>query len=137
MAIIASKELTATRKEVAEEAPDPKRSSGSFETIEGAKKVLIDLSGSKGKVLNPEKCVFGIPRGMLLGFIIFERGINANSKKISAITRMGPIQNIKGVQQVMGCLATLSRFISCLDERGLPLYWLLKKVDHFESMLKA
>jgi len=34
---------------------------------------------------------------MLLGFIIFERGIEANPEKISAITKMGPIQNIKGV----------------------------------------
>ena len=48
--------------------------------------------------LNPEKCIFGVPRGMLLGFIIFEHGIEANPEKISAIMRMGPIQNIKGVQ---------------------------------------
>ena len=47
--------------------------------------------------LNPEKCVFGVPRGMLPGFIISERGIKANPEKISAIMRMGPIQNIKGV----------------------------------------
>ena len=82
--------------------------------------------------LNPEKCVFRVPRGMLLGFIVSERGIEANPEKISAITRMGPIQNIKGVQQIIGCLAALSRFISRLGERGLPLYRLLKKADHFE-----
>ena len=69
---------------------------------------------------------------MLLGFIISERGIEANPEKISAIMRMGLIQNIKGVQRVIGCLAMLSRFISCLGERGLPLYRLLKKADHFE-----
>ena len=45
---------------------------------------------------------------MLLGFIVSERGIEANPEKISAITRMGPIQNIKGVQRVAGCLAALS-----------------------------
>ena len=39
-------------KEVAEEAPDPKRSAKSFEPIEGAKEVLIDPSGSKGKVVH-------------------------------------------------------------------------------------
>ena len=59
---------------------------------------------------------FGVSRGMLLGFIIFEHGIEANLEKISAITRMGPIQNIKGVQRVIGCLAVLSRFISRLSE---------------------
>ena len=84
-----------------------------------------------GIKLNPEKCVFGVPRGMLLGFIISERGIEANLEKISAIMRMGPIQNIKGVQQVIGCLTSLSHFISCLGERGIPLYRLLKKADHF------
>ena len=30
---------------------------------------------AKGVKLNPEKCVFGVPRGMLLGFIVSERGI--------------------------------------------------------------
>ena len=69
---------------------------------------------------------------MLLGFIASERGIEANPEKISAITRMGPIQNIKGVQQIIGCLAALSQFISRLGERGLPLYRLLKKADRFE-----
>ena len=31
----------------------------------------------------------------------------------------------------------LSHFISCLDERGLPLYQLLKKADRFEWMPEA
>jgi hypothetical protein len=33
---------------------------------------------------------------MLLGFIVSERGIEANPEKITAITQMGPIQNVKG-----------------------------------------
>ena len=53
---------------------------------------------------------------MLLGFIISERRIEANPEKILAITRMGPIQNIKGVQRIIGCLAALSRFISRLGK---------------------
>ena len=87
-----------------------------------ANQVIADLEQTFAKLrangikLNPEKCIFGVPRVMLLGFIISERGIKANPEKISAITRMGPIQNIKGVQQVTGCLATLSRFISRLNE---------------------
>jgi hypothetical protein len=75
---------------------------------------------AKGVKLNPEKCVFEVPRGMLLGFIIFKRGIEANPEKIAAITNMGLIKNLKGVQRVMGCLAALSRFISRLGEKGLP-----------------
>jgi hypothetical protein len=74
---------------------------------------------AKNVKLNPEKYVFRVLRGMLLGFIVSERCIEANPEKISAITNMGPIQNLKGVQRVTGCLAVLSRFISRLDERGL------------------
>ena len=51
VAIVASKELAAIKKEVAEEAPDPKQSARSFEPIEGTKEVLIDPSGSKGEVV--------------------------------------------------------------------------------------
>jgi hypothetical protein len=86
---------------------------------------------AKGVKLNPEKCVFGVPRGMLLGFIVSERGIEANPEKIAAMTNMGPIKDLKGVQRVMGCLAALSRFISRLGERGLPLYRLLRKTERF------
>ena len=39
--------------------------------------------------LNPEKCVFGVPRGMLLGYIVSQRGIEANPEKVSAIMRNG------------------------------------------------
>jgi hypothetical protein len=46
---------------------------------------------ARGIKLNPEKCVFGVPRGMLLGFIVSKRGIEANPEKIAAITNMGPI----------------------------------------------
>ena len=52
--------------------------------------------------LNPEKCVFGVPRGMLLGYIVSQCGIEANPEKVLAITRMGPIRDIKGVQRFTG-----------------------------------
>jgi hypothetical protein len=63
----------------------------------GANNVITDLDTTfrclkeKNIKLNPEKCVFGIPRDMLLGFIVFERGIKGNLEKISAITNMVPI----------------------------------------------
>jgi hypothetical protein len=92
---------------------------------------------AKNIKLNPEKYVFDVPRGMLLGFIMSKRGIEANPEKITAITKMGPIRDLKGVQRVTGCLAALSRFISCLGEKALPLYRLLKKSEHFSWTLKA
>jgi hypothetical protein len=87
--------------------------------------------------LNPKKCVFGVSRGMLLGYIVSERGIKANPEKVAALERMGPIRDLKGVQKVLGCLAALSRFISRLGEKGLPLYRLLKKHEHFSWTVEA
>jgi hypothetical protein len=74
---------------------------------------------------------------MLLGFIVSARGIEANPEKISAITRMGPIRDLKGVQRVTGCLVALSCFISRLGEKALPLYHLPKKSKHFSWNLEA
>jgi hypothetical protein len=52
--------------------------------------------------LKMEKCTFGVPRGKLLGYIIIERGIEANPNKISAITEMGPVRNVKDIQRLKG-----------------------------------
>jgi hypothetical protein len=45
---------------------------------------------AKGVKLNPEKCVFGVPRGMLLWFIVSERGIEANPEKSQPLPAWGP-----------------------------------------------
>ena len=47
--VIASEELTTLREEVIEEAPDAKKSTGSFESAEGSREVLLDPSSSEGK----------------------------------------------------------------------------------------
>ena len=49
IAVIAFEELATLREEVIEEAPDAKRSSGSFESAEGSREVLLDPSSSEGK----------------------------------------------------------------------------------------
>jgi hypothetical protein len=81
--------------------------------------------------LNPNKCVFGVPSGKLLGFIISHRDIEANPEKISAITSMKAPTFIKDVQKLTGCMAALNRFISKLGERGLPFFKLLKHQEKF------
>ena len=47
---------------------------------------------------------FGVPKGKLFGYIVSEHGIEANPKKIKAISNMGPICNVKGVQRLIGYL---------------------------------
>ena len=50
-AIIASVELIALRKEVVEEAPDPKQLKRSFEPVEGSKEVLVGPGSIEGKTV--------------------------------------------------------------------------------------
>ena len=45
---------------------------------------------------------------------------------------MGEPTNLRGVQQLAGRIAALSRFISILGKKALPFYQLLKKADKFE-----
>ena len=82
--------------------------------------------------LNPSKCIFGVPSGQLLGYLISARGIEANPDKIQAILTMKEPTNLRGVQQLAERLAALSRFISRLGEKALPFYKLLKKTGKFE-----
>jgi hypothetical protein len=100
-------------------------------------RVVFDYLRANGVKLNPEKCVFGVPRGMLLGYIVSQRGIEPNLEKVTALERMGPIRDLKGVQKVLGCLTALSRFISRLGEKGQPLYRLLKKHERFSWTVEA
>ena len=55
--------------------------------LEDLKETFENLRGFQIK-LNPEKCVFGVPAGQLLGFLVSERGIECNPVKIKAIERM-------------------------------------------------
>ena len=60
-----------------------------------------------------------------------QRGIEANPAKIKAIQGLKKPEELKDVQKLTGCIAALSRFISRLGEKAIPLYRLLKKSDKF------
>src|SRR6266511_2088732 len=70
--------------------------------------------------LNPEKCVFGVPLGKLLGFFMSHRGIEANPNKIKAIEQIQEQRTVKDVRRLTGCITALSTFISKCAERTLP-----------------
>ena len=81
--------------------------------------------------LNREKCVFGVPSGKLLGFLMSHRGIEANLEKIKAIVDMSPPQTLKEMHKLDGRVTALGRFISKLGERALPFFKLMKKNGPF------
>jgi hypothetical protein len=81
--------------------------------------------------LNPKKCIFGVPSGILLGNVVSHDGIRPNPTKVKAILDMQPPKNIKDVQKLTGCMAALSRYISQLSEKGLLFFKLLKASEKF------
>jgi hypothetical protein len=81
--------------------------------------------------LNPEKCVFGVRQGKILGYLVSHRGIEANPTKILAIINMTPSQSARDVQRLTGRLAALNRFISKSAERSLPFLKMLRGAKDF------
>jgi hypothetical protein len=81
--------------------------------------------------LNPEKCVFGVPSGKLLGFMVSHRGIEANPAKVDAIHGMNRPTEKKDVMKLTGIMVALGCFISKLGEKNMPFFKLLKKSDKF------
>ena len=76
--------------------------------------------------LNPSKCAFGVSSGMFLGFMVSQRGIEANLDKIQAILDMEPPKNIKEVQSLTGWIAALNKFVSKVTD-SLPFFKILRK----------
>ena len=62
--------------------------------------------------LNPAKCAFGVSAWKFLGFIVNNRGIDANPYKIKVVLDMLPPSNIKDIQRLIRRIAALSRFVS-------------------------
>jgi hypothetical protein len=57
---------------------------------------FANMDGANLK-LNPEKCVFGVTRGKVLGCLVSTKGIEASPDKIRAIIQMQPTQTRKEV----------------------------------------
>ena len=77
--------------------------------------------------LNPSKCVFGVVSGKFLGFMVSQRGIEANLEKVQAIINMVSPQTVKEVQKLTGMIATLNRFVSRAMDKCLPFFKILKQ----------
>lgn len=76
--------------------------------------------------LNPAKCSFGVSSGKFLGYLVTQRGIEANSDQQNALREMPSPRNRREVQRLTGRIAALNRFISRSTDKCLPFYQLLK-----------
>nr|XP_025703592.1 uncharacterized protein LOC112805418 [Arachis hypogaea] len=80
-----------------------------------------------GMRLNPLKCAFAMEAGKFLGFMITQRGVEANPEKCQAILQMKRPGCIKDVQRLAGRLTSLSRFLGASATKALPFFNLMRK----------
>ena len=75
--------------------------------------------------LNPEKCVFMVRQGKILGHIVSKNGISTDENKIQVIAKMPKPTNAKEVQGFMGHCGYYQRFIFRFANIAQPLYALI------------
>ena len=83
--------------------------------------------------LNPAKCAFGVSAEKFLGFIVNNRGIEANPDKIKAVLDMLAPSNIKDIQHLTGRIAALSRFVPRASYKCRPFFQVLKKTFQWDA----
>ena len=82
--------------------------------------------------LNPLKCAFEVRSGKLLGFMISQCRIEANSKKINVLLEMSSPRKPKEVMTLADRVAVLSRFVSRATDRCAPFFVVLKGYKKFK-----
>lgn len=76
--------------------------------------------------LNASKCAFGVGSGKFLGFLVTNRGIEADPTQIRAVQKLKQPSSAKDVQHLAGMAAALNRFISRSSDHCRPFFQALK-----------
>ena len=84
---------------------------------------VFDLFGTYDMKLNLAKCAFGVNAGRFLGFMMTQRGIEANPSQLKAILESPAPSFRKEVQQLKGP-------ISCLGTIYFPVHKPLEAIFH-------
>jgi hypothetical protein len=79
-----------------------------------------------GLKMNPLKCAFGVSASKFLGFIVHEKGVEIDPKKIESIKKVQAPTSKKELQRFLGKVNYLRRFICNLS----------RKVDAFTPLLR-
>ena len=82
--------------------------------------------------IKPQKCVFGVSAGEILGHIISRRGVEVDTKKIKAIIEMAPSTNLKQLRSLQGKIQAIRGFICQLTDKIATMSHLLKKDVEFK-----
>jgi hypothetical protein len=76
--------------------------------------------------MNPKKCAFGVSAGQFLGFLVHEWGIEIGLKSQEVVRTMVLPTTKREIQQLIGKINFVRRFISNLSRRMEPFMDLVK-----------
>ena len=93
---------------------------------------VLQRCEEKHLVLNWEKYHFMVREGIVLGYLVFERGIEVDRAKIEVIEQLPPPINIRGICSFLGHAGFYCRFIKDFSHIARPLTNLLAKHVPFE-----
>ena len=58
--------------------------------------------------LNPKRCTFKVEAKKFWGYMVFQRGVEANIEKTQAILDMPSLRSVKDIQKLVGRITALS-----------------------------
>ena len=65
-------------------------------------RLVFERCRQYGVSLNPDKCIFYVPSGVILGYIVYQAGKFLDPKKIAGLVNMPPPKNVKAIQTFNG-----------------------------------
>ena len=75
---------------------------GTFEDFLTNLKFVLNRCLKKNFVLNWEKCHFIVHQGIILGYVISNKGIEVDKAKVELISKLPPPTNVKPIRQFLG-----------------------------------
>ena len=87
--------------------------------------------------LNLAKCLFGFSSGKFLGFMLSQRGIEANLVKVKAILDMASPKTVKEMQRLTRRVVALNRFVLKAIDKCLPFFKVLKQAFQWTDECEA
>ena len=76
---------------------------------------------------NMEKCIFGVNKHVLLGFVVSSKGVHVDESKIEAVKTWPQPTNLQQVRSFLGLADLYRRFVKDFSTIASPLHALSKK----------
>ena len=93
--------------------------------------LIMQQARKYGLILNPEKCIIGVPEIPFFELIYSSSGTRPDPNRTAAIRRIPPPTNIKEVRSILGIATYMAPFIPNITELLTPLRKLIHKNTPF------